>query len=191
MCDQEKRLTIPLQQNALKSLRRMRAEWDRHMIDVIFGRSFWSMLGRFVIFALVFNVISLPLLLLTPEDPSAPQLELSLLSASYLAFFNVIFWSWVGWGWAFWRFDRQDIPVKSFVTYPLLSGLFVAPLYWILLSSPAVTELDHRTEAMISATVFGVIVGPLMALITATFWRYAPQTNALQKAKSRKEMHDA
>lgn len=158
------------------------------MIDLIFGRSFWSMLGRFVIFAVALNVISLPFFLLVPEGPKAPHLELSLISNIYLAFFNVIFWSWVGWGWAFWRFDRKDIPIRSFVTYPLLSGLFVTPIYWILLSSPAETEFVHRTEALIAATVFGVIVGPLMALITATFWRYAPQATALRKTKSKNEI---
>ena len=139
------------------------------------------MLGRFMIFALALNVVYLPFLLFAPEDPSSPRLELSLLACIYIAFFNIIFWSWVGWGLAFWRFDRKDIPVRSFVRYPLLSGLSVAPIYWILLSTPAETNFDHRTEIMIVATVFGAIVGPLIALLMATFWRYAPQTTALRK----------
>ena len=149
------------------------------------------MLGRFIIIALALNVVSLPFFLFFPLDPSAVQLELSLLSSLYIGFFNIVFWSWVGWGWAFWRFDRQDIPVKSFAKYPLLSGLFVAPLYWILLSSPAEADFDHRTEVFIAATIFGLIVGPLMALLTATFWRYAPQFTALRKRNSKAPSHRA
>lgn len=160
------------------------------MIDLIFGRNFWSMLWRFVIFAFALNIISLPIFLFFPTDNAAGQLELSFISNVYLAFFNIIFWSWVGWGWAFWRFKRQDIPVRSFIKYPLLSGLFVVPIYWILLSAPAKNDFDYQTEVIIAATVFGVIVGPLMALITATFWRYAPQVTALEKVKSKKTKPD-
>lgn len=144
------------------------------MVDLIFGRSFWSMVWRFALFPVVLNIIALPFLFLVPENPSHVALELSFLSKIYLLFFEMIFWSWLGWGLAFWRFDRRDIPVQSFVAYPFFSGFTVVPIYWILLASSP----DSGTDDLISATVFGMVVGPLMAIIMTTFWRYAPQATS-------------
>ena len=147
------------------------------MIDLIFGRSFWGMVARFTLFPTVLSVISIPMIsILHPaSDLRFPQL--TLLQQSWIWLQHMAAWSWMGWGFAFWRFDEQQRPIQSFALYPLLSGLVIIPVFWILLSlMPDSDMFDY-----IGATIFGAITGPLSAFLLATFCRTVPQYTALGK----------
>lgn len=145
------------------------------MIDTLFGRSFWPMVWRFALAPIAMMVLFSPLFLFM----ESPETDISLWGHAWIALFNMAGWSWVGWGLAFWRFEREDIPVQSFALYPLVSGLVVIPMFWILNQ----TSVDPESNELITLTVFGALAGPIMAIMVSSFWRYAPNMTSLKNSK--------
>ena len=144
-------------------------------MEKIFGKSFWPMIGRFALIPILLSILSLPFWLFLGPDQT--DIELSKFDYVWITVFHILFWTWIGWGLAFWRFERDQIPVKSFLIYPLISGLSIIPIYWILMEA----GLDPDRDEFVAATIFGALAGPLMAILIASFWRYALNMTSLRK----------
>lgn len=150
------------------------------LMNRLLGKTFWSTVIRSALFFPILTVVMLPL---TLQFGSAEEVaEIKRLGVPYLAMSLIsgaLFGSWVGWGLAYWRYQNRPLKRGVFSLYPLATGLIVFPwMMWTLLDeAPMSITADERLAAMIFATV----VGPPMALLMATFWRYAPQFTALRK----------
>lgn len=104
------------------------------MVDLIFGRTFWSMILRFALLPMIASALSFFFLLIFKREADETTVQLSYLQIAAIMPWSIVAWTWFGWGLAFWRFDRSEIPVRSFVAYPMLTGLSVIPVFWVLVS---------------------------------------------------------
>lgn len=150
------------------------------MVDQILGRTFWSMILRFALLPVALSALMLPAFLLFGRDAGQAAVKLSVLQYVAIMPYGILGWTWFGWGLAFWRFDRRDIPVRSFVAYPMLTGLALVPVFWVLASFGEAPRISDY----VAATVFGAIAGPLQAVLAATASRYLPQVTALRKSRN-------
>lgn len=147
------------------------------LVDQILGRTFWSMILRFALLPIALSAVLLPALLVFGRAASPAAAELSLVQYAAIIPYSILGWTWFGWGLAFWRFDRNEIPVRSFVAYPMLTGLTAVPVLWVLTSLGAAPTMSDY----VAATVFGAAGGPLQAVLAATAFRYLPQATALRR----------
>jgi hypothetical protein len=137
------------------------------------------MILRFALVPVVANAFLLPLLFIFYWDGNETALELSPLQYAAIVPWSIAGWTWFGWGLAFWRFDRSEIPVRSFLAYPTITGLTVVPVFWVLASAGP----DPDMSDYVAATIFGVFAGPLQAVLVATACRYLPQAVALRRSR--------
>ncbi len=149
------------------------------MVDLILGRTFWAMILRFALLPIIASALSFFLLLIFKLEGDETSLQLSNIQIAAIMPWSIVGWTWFGWGLAFWRFDRSEIPVRSFVAYPMLTGLTFIPVFWVLVSSSA----DPTMSDYVAATAFGFVAGPLQAVLAATAFRYLPQATALRKSR--------
>lgn len=149
------------------------------MVDQILGRTFWSMILRFALLPIALSAVLLPALLVFGQAASPAAAELSLVQYAAIIPYSILGWTWFGWGLAFWRFDRNEIPVRSFVAYPMLTGLTAIPVFWVLTSLSA----EPSTTAYVAVTALGAVGGPLQAVLVATACRHLPQTFMRTRSK--------
>lgn len=149
------------------------------MADLTLGRTFWSMILRFALVPPAASALGLLFLLLFKWDGDETTIQLSYLQNAAIMLWSIVVSTWFGWGLAFWRFDRHEIPVRSFVAYPMLTGPAFVLVFWVLASTGAKVGISEY----VAVTIFGVVVGPLLAVLTATACRYLLQTTALRKPR--------
>lgn len=150
------------------------------MFDLIFGRSFWAMILRFALLPVMLNALALPVYLIFERASDETATKLSLLQYVAILPWSILAWTWFGWGLAFWRFDRSDIPVRSFAAYPMLTGLTTIPVLWVLMSLYAGSSISEYVQV----AVFGAFAGPLQALMVASGCRYLPQIIAPRQSRA-------
>ncbi len=138
-------------------------------MDRLLGLSFWSTVVRVLIAGLALNVLPLPLLLVTSVELE-PGNDWAVLFGSVPMSF--LFCFWVGWGLAFGRFEKRPVPDRSFVTVAALSGLPMGPfMVWFVHTVPVGDPVGMREY--IGSGLFGLIVGPIVAVLTSAFWRHS------------------
>ncbi len=151
------------------------------MLNFVFGRTFWSTVIRPAMFFPLLTMFMLPLVLIFGNSEEIGELRtISIMMWGVTLVWGFLFGSWVGWGFAYWRFNERPVGPGMFARYPLVTGLFHGVVYWVLAEEYSKIHPDE-VGVHLTAIIFGLIVGPPMALLISTFWRYAPQFTALRK----------
>lgn len=154
--------------DALKSL-------GHSVIKLICGRTFWSTVFRPIGVYWLLTLAMTPIVLMT-----APSEEIAILRS-----YSILFWltygvwatlglSWFTWGLSYWRFDERPVKAGSFALYPLVTGAITGPILWVLFSLSPISEPMGVGEKT-AMTIFGLIAGPVQALIAAAATRYILQ----------------